>query len=159
MGSLASDTLGHTCQAGSYQDIKARGLFKLRLSFTFITVDCFIKHRYPELKWLFQVGERCSHMIFQLFFPTSSSTGRTALKTHQLHILFSLHANLFKMCSHCLHMLFLFGRSVRENWKRTPGEWQSHESTQKKLTIFLSAPNSECLHSEQTEKRRRLRQL
>lgn len=101
------------------------------LSFTCITVDWFIKHRYPEPKWLFQVGgggrggredKRRGHMTFQLFFLTPSSTGKTALKTHQLHILFSLHANLFKMCSCRLHVLFLFGRLVRENWKRTPGE-------------------------------------
>lgn len=40
VGSLASDTLGHTCQAGSYQDIKARRLFKLLLSF-------YLYHSWP----------------------------------------------------------------------------------------------------------------
>lgn len=35
--------------------LRPEGFFKLRLSFTCITVDWFIKHRYPELKWLFQV--------------------------------------------------------------------------------------------------------
>lgn len=105
VGSLASDTLGHTCQAGSYQDIKARRLFKPLLSFTCITADRFIKHRYPELNWLFQVagggwGGCRGHMIFQLFFPTSSSTGRTALKTHQLHILFCPQC---KICLRCAH--------------------------------------------------------
>ena len=70
----------------------------------------------------FRWGNAVVKLRFQLLFLTSGSTGRAALKTHQRHILFSLHANLLKMFSHRLHTLFLLGRRVRENWKRTRRE-------------------------------------
>lgn len=66
-----------------------------------------------------------------------------------------------QICLRCAHIAYTCSSFLADGWEKTGNGRLENDRvmSQRKLTIFPSAPNSWCLHSEKTEKRRRLRQL
>lgn len=141
VGSPSSDTLRHTCQGGSCQDIKARRLFRLLVSSSVPQLTVLLNfeilsgdsnHCVYALFW--GGGGRVTitswvikriNLTFRWFFMTGDPHKGCMRLAKSLpadsYPVFSLHTNLFRMCT---QWAYTFGWSV---WDR------------RQLHLFLSA--------------------